>query len=141
MIILALIIIVFVFLIIPYYISKVLDTRKELINKEILSPMDLIKNLIKEGRDINERDENGYTLLFTAVNNNHLEEAKYLIENGADIEIKYNVEYTFKPSCNLTLLEILEFDKDLYESMGCIIYNQEMIDYLSLSQQRLTKNK
>lgn len=121
MIILALIIIVvFVFLIIPYYISKVLDTRKELINKEILSPMDLIKNLIKEGRDINERDENGYTLLFTAVNNNHLEEAKYLIENGADIEIKYNVEYTFKPSCNLTLLEILEFDKDLYESMGCI---------------------
>jgi len=48
--------------------------------------LNMVKNLIVKGGDVNERDSDGYTPLCSASAEGHLEIAKILIEEGADIE-------------------------------------------------------
>jgi ankyrin repeat protein len=49
---------------------------------------DTVRELIQEGVDINQRDENGRTALMFAVMNSHYETMKVLLEHGADVQAK-----------------------------------------------------
>ena len=50
-----------------------------------------VTELIHEGVDINQRDENGRTALMFAVINAHYETMKVLLEYGADVDARSNV--------------------------------------------------
>ena len=47
-----------------------------------------IENLLSNGHDINEKNDEGLTPLSEAIILNNYDIAKYLIENGADIKGK-----------------------------------------------------
>ena len=47
-----------------------------------------VKELIHQGADINQRDDNGRTALMFAVINMHYETMKVLLEYGADVQAK-----------------------------------------------------
>lgn len=47
-----------------------------------------VKELIHQGADINQRDDNGRTALMFAVINTHYETMKVLLEYGADVNAK-----------------------------------------------------
>lgn len=49
-----------------------------------------VKQLIQQGADINQRDDNGRTGLMFAVINTHYETMKLLLEYGADVNAKSN---------------------------------------------------
>ena len=49
-----------------------------------------VKELIHQGVDINERDENGRTALMFAVINSHYDTLRVLLENEADVNAKSN---------------------------------------------------
>src|SRR4030095_3393671 len=49
-----------------------------------------VKELIQQGADVNERDDNGRTALMFAVINTHYETMKLLLEYGADVNVKSN---------------------------------------------------
>jgi ankyrin repeat protein len=49
-----------------------------------------VKELIHQGADINQRDDNGRTALMFAVINTHYETMKVLLEYGADANAKSN---------------------------------------------------
>jgi len=49
-----------------------------------------VKELIHQGADINQRDDNGRTALMFAVINTHYETMKVLLEHGADVNAKSN---------------------------------------------------
>jgi uncharacterized protein len=49
-----------------------------------------VKELIHQGADINQRDDNGRTALMFAVINMHCETMRVLLEYGADINVKSN---------------------------------------------------
>ena len=49
-----------------------------------------VKDLIHQGVDINQRDENGRTALMFAVINTHYETVKVLLEYGADVNAMSN---------------------------------------------------
>jgi len=49
-----------------------------------------VKELIHQGADINQRDNNGRTALMFAVINTHYETMKVLLEYGADVNVKSN---------------------------------------------------
>jgi ankyrin repeat protein len=49
-----------------------------------------VKELIQQGADINQRDDNGRTALMFAVINTHYETMKVLLEYGADVNAKSN---------------------------------------------------
>jgi len=49
-----------------------------------------VKELIHQGADINQRDDNGRTALMFAVINTHYETMKVLLEYGADVNAKSN---------------------------------------------------
>src|SRR6266850_6950730 len=49
-----------------------------------------VKELINQGGDINQRDDNGRTALMFAVVNRHYETMKVLLEYGADVNAKSN---------------------------------------------------
>ena len=49
-----------------------------------------VKELIRRGADINQRDDNGRTALMFAVINSHYETMKALLEYGADVNAKSN---------------------------------------------------
>jgi uncharacterized protein len=49
-----------------------------------------VKELIHQGADINQRDENGRTALMFAVINTHYQTMKVLLEHGADVNAKSN---------------------------------------------------
>jgi len=44
----------------------------------------LVKQLIKDGAEVNTASMNGYTALHRAAQNGHLEITKHLLEHGAD---------------------------------------------------------
>lgn len=50
--------------------------------------LDLLEQMLVDGVDINERDATGRTLLHWAVENNHREAVRLLINNGADPHVK-----------------------------------------------------
>ena len=47
-----------------------------------------VRELIHQGVDVNERDENGRTALMFAVMNSHYETMKVLLESGADVQAR-----------------------------------------------------
>ena len=49
-----------------------------------------VKELINQGGDINQRDDNGRTALMFAVVNRHYETMKVLLEHGADVNARSN---------------------------------------------------
>jgi ankyrin repeat protein len=49
-----------------------------------------VKELIRRGADVNQRDDNGRTALIFAVINMHYETMKVLLEYGADVNVKSN---------------------------------------------------
>lgn len=49
-----------------------------------------VKELINQGADINQRDDNGRTALMFAVVNRHYETMKVLLEHGADVNARSN---------------------------------------------------
>ena len=49
-----------------------------------------VKELVHQGANINQRDENGRTALMFAVINRHYETMKMLLEYGADVNAKSN---------------------------------------------------
>src|SRR5262245_29376585 len=49
-----------------------------------------VKELLDQGADINQRDENGRTALMFAAMNTHYETMKVLLEYGADVNAKSN---------------------------------------------------
>jgi len=49
-----------------------------------------VKELIHQGVDINQKDENGRTALMFAVINSHYETMRVLLEYGADVNAKSN---------------------------------------------------
>ena len=49
-----------------------------------------VKELLNQGVDINQRDDNDRTALMFAVVNNHYETMKVLLEHGADVNAKSN---------------------------------------------------
>lgn len=53
-----------------------------------------VRELIGEGADINQRDDNDRTALMFAVINRHYETMKVLLEYGADVNAKSNKEGT-----------------------------------------------
>lgn len=53
-----------------------------------------VRELISEGADINQRDDNDRTALMFAVINRHYETMKVLLEYGADVNAKSNKEGT-----------------------------------------------
>ena len=53
-----------------------------------------IKKQLKQGVDINEKDQNGNTPLHIAARQNHLRVVKYLLRKGADTEIRNNNNQT-----------------------------------------------
>lgn len=58
------------------------EILKVTVQKNNLTAMD---SFIEQGADINARDENGNTPLYTALIGNHMEMAKKLIDAGADV--------------------------------------------------------
>ncbi|MCG8532889.1 MAG: ankyrin repeat domain-containing protein [Desulfovibrionales bacterium] len=58
----------------------------KVIEASIKNELSILKNLINENYDINERDERGLTSLHYAVAQGHSEVVKLLIENGAEID-------------------------------------------------------
>jgi ankyrin repeat protein len=53
-----------------------------------------VRELIRQGADINQRDDNDRTALMFAVINRHYETMKVLLEYGADVNAKSNKEGT-----------------------------------------------
>ena len=49
-----------------------------------------VKDLIHQGADVNQRDDNGRTALMFAIMNMHYETMKVLLEYGADVQARSN---------------------------------------------------
>jgi len=79
-------------------------TKYELLTDEsLIGNLDMVKNYINKGYNINEVDNYGNTALMKASYNGHIEVVKYLVECGADIDIVNNDLYTalmFACYCN-----------------------------------------
>ena len=57
----------------------------------LTNDIEMMKVLISAGADINHQDKRmGYTLLMNALNSSNIKTAKFLIEKGADINLKSN---------------------------------------------------
>jgi ankyrin repeat protein len=81
---------------------------------KISKDYDIIKNLLKSGSNINQKDKDGLTPLMYAIKYNHknIQISKFLIENGADVNLLNN--YDSSPlmlacgiSENLELIKLL----------------------------------
>ena len=76
-----------------------------------------VQEYIAAGVDINTQVEHGYTALMGAVNGFHVEVVKYLVENGADINIKN--EYDMSALDSYYFLEInYNGDQDMWDSIA-----------------------
>ena len=64
----------------------------ELVYWASLGDQDQVKQLLLEGQDPNQADDEGYSALQAAAENDHLEIVKLLVEKGA--QVAYKSEYT-----------------------------------------------
>lgn len=64
----------------------------ELVYWASLGDLDQVKQLLLEGQDPNQADDEGYSALQAAAENDHLEVVKLLVEKGAQVD--YKSEYT-----------------------------------------------
>ncbi|GAB5411710.1 MAG: hypothetical protein ChlgKO_08240 [Chlamydiales bacterium] len=60
-----------------------------------LGLIDIVKNLLKSGHNVNEVAENGYSSLDTALIHGHFSIAKLLLESGARVDVGGGVEAIF----------------------------------------------
>ncbi|MGP4769715.1 ankyrin repeat domain-containing protein [Acinetobacter sp. PFS20] len=64
----------------------------ELVYWASLGDLDQVEQLLLEGQDPNQADDEGYSALQAAAENDHLEIVKLLVEKGA--QVAYKSEYT-----------------------------------------------
>ena len=64
----------------------------ELVYWASLGDLDEVEQLLLEGQDPNQTDDDGYSALQAAAENDHLEVVKLLVEKGALVD--YKSEYT-----------------------------------------------
>jgi len=64
----------------------------ELVYWASLGDLDEVEQLLLEGQDPNQKDDEGYSALQAAAENDHLEVVKLLVEKGALVD--YKSEYT-----------------------------------------------
>ncbi|WP_454667703.1 ankyrin repeat domain-containing protein [Acinetobacter calcoaceticus] len=64
----------------------------ELVYWASLGDLDQVEQLLLEGQDPNQADDEGYSALQAAAENDHLEVVKLLVEKGAYVD--YKSEYT-----------------------------------------------
>ncbi|MEB3862584.1 ankyrin repeat domain-containing protein [Acinetobacter sp. IK31] len=64
----------------------------ELVYWASLGDLDQVEQLLLEGQDPNQMDDEGYSALQAAAENDHLEVVKLLVEKGAYVD--YKSEYT-----------------------------------------------
>jgi ankyrin repeat protein len=64
----------------------------ELVYWASLGDLDEVEQLLLEGQDPNQTDDEGYSALQAAAENDHLEVVKLLVEKGAHVD--YKSEYT-----------------------------------------------
>ena len=64
----------------------------ELVYWASLGDLDEVEQLLLEGQDPNQTDDEGYSALQAAAENDHLEVVKLLVEKGAYVD--YKSEYT-----------------------------------------------
>ena len=64
------------------------DINSDLIKYSTRGELDEVKTLIKNGADVNAKNEGGWTALMMASENGHNEVVKILIENKADVNIQ-----------------------------------------------------
>lgn len=81
----------------------------ELVYWSSLGDVEQVKNALDQGVDVNSTDEDGYSALQAAAENNYLEVVKLLVAHGADIHFKGQY----------TALELAEMAE-----------NQEIVEYL-----------
>ena len=87
-----------------------------------------IKSLIKEGKDINEKNTKGETALMIACRHVNLKMIKFLIEHGADPKIKNNN--------NMTALDILnEMEKYIMSDYNTQNRKNEFIEVKKMLEQ------
>jgi len=67
-------------------IHRKMDKLDTLINAARTGDTETLKKMIKEGIDLNQKDEKGYTPLIIACYNNKLDAATLLLESGANID-------------------------------------------------------
>lgn len=69
-----------------------LDFDKSIFNNCVIGDLDRLKQQLKSKglKSINEQDKNGYSCLHYAARNSHYQICKYLVENGADVNLKTN---------------------------------------------------
>jgi ankyrin repeat protein len=77
--------------------SPILEDDEELSLPELvywasLGDVDQVKELLIDGEDPNQTDDDGYSALQAAAENDHLEVVKLLVEKGALVD--YKSEYT-----------------------------------------------
>jgi ankyrin repeat protein len=64
--------------------------NEKLLRASIIGDVKKVKKLLKEGADVNAKDEFGWTPLHGAAILGHIEVVKLLLEHGADPNIKNN---------------------------------------------------
>ena len=63
-------------------------------NEDIDAKVNVVKDLIEQGADVNAKDKDGMTALIVASRNGHREVVEMLISNGADVNAKDNSDWT-----------------------------------------------
>ena len=76
---------VFVFLVEAYNSYK--SGKSTIFNAAIYGQSDLIKEYVKQGKDMNSQDEYGATLLHYSLQSGHTEISKFLVISEADVNI------------------------------------------------------
>lgn len=64
----------------------------ELVYWASLGEVDEVEKLLEQGIDVNQTDDEGYSALQAAAENDHLDVVKLLVANGANVQ--YKAEYT-----------------------------------------------
>jgi ankyrin repeat protein len=95
-----------------------------------------IKELVARGVDINQTTRQGYSLLGAMVINGNPDMVKYLINEGADV----NLIVASSMGASLTALEIAEIELMTERGNSGSLYNQEKIVNLRGIVTLLTEN-
>lgn len=84
----------------------------ELVYAASLGDIEQVEQLLSQGVNANQADDEGYSALHAAAENDHLEIVKLLIGKGADVN--YKAEYTALELANMAdNKEIIEYLKSL----------------------------
>merc|ERR1711937_295803 len=130
----------------PAQEEEVVEEEIDLHGAVSSSDLDAIKELLKAGADVNEKDEEGRSALHFACGYGEIECAKYLIEKGADVNIldgsknsslHYAAGYGEKASVELLLehkakKELLNDDKHTAHDIAKMNEHTELAELLKV---------